>query len=447
MNVPDGERFAANGFINHNTTLARIYARAMLCENLDKSDPEPCNKCDTCTSILNDTSMVFTEQDAASQGGIDQVRRIVDGLPFAVLGAAKRIYLFDECHRMSKDAQDVLLKPLEERKMIGMFCTTEPEKVRGAIRSRCEEYAIRKVTREDILVRMKRILEAEKVEYEDDGVLIVIDFSGGHVRDVVSRLEMIAQLGPVTVESVREHLNLSVVSTYYDILLCIPTDTKKALQLVDTACDRVTPEEVASGIAEAAMNSFRLANGMNADFTFADSKLGGQVHNLYGSNLIQVTEQFIKSRYTTKVGLICDITLLAQRFNSGSFAAPQTFFQAQPIQPPPVHTSPSPVAPSQPAPAVVATPSPIAPPEPAVATQRQPEVESEKVIPVGNLGSDDPEALTEFDTEVINKNPKSSKKGSTSIALDTRSKEGRDLISPEVWKRDFQEMWLRGANG
>lgn len=358
------------------------------------------------------------------------------------IGAQSHLVLAHNCHRMSKDAQDVLLKPLEERKMIGMFCTTEPEKVRGAIRSRCEEYAIRKVTREDVLVRMKRILEAEKVEYEDDGVLIVIDFSGGHVRDVVSRLEMIAQLGPVTVESVREHLNLSVVSTYYDILLNIPTDTKKALQLVDTACDRVTPEEVASGIAEAAMSSFRLANGMNADFTFADSKLGGQVHNLYGSNLIQVTEQFVKSRYTTKVGLICDITLLAQRFNSGSFAAPQIVFQAQPIQPLPVHTSLPPAAPSQPAPVVVATPSPVASPEP-----RQPEVESEKVIPVGNLGSDDPEALTEFDTEVINKNPKSSKKGSPSIALDTRSKEGRDFISPEVWKRDFQEMWLRGANG
>ena len=331
--------------------------------------------------------------------------------------------------------------------MIGMFCTTEPEKVRGAIRSRCEEYAIRKVTREDVLVRMKRILEAEKVEYEDDGVLIVIDFSGGHVRDVVSRLEMIAQLGPVTVDSVREHLNLSVVSTYYDILLNIPKDTKKALQLVDAACDRMTPEEVASGIAEAAMSSFRLANGMNADFTFADSKLGGQVHNLYGSNLIQVTEQFVKSRYTTKVGLICDITLLAQRFNSGSFAAPHSVFQAQPTQATqslPVQTPPPAAVPSQPAPVVVAAPNPT---EKTITTQKQHEVETEKVISVGNLGSDDPEALTEFDTEVINKNPKSSKKGSTPTALDTRSKDGRDLISPEVWKRDFQEMWLRGANG
>jgi DNA polymerase III, delta subunit len=79
------------------TTLSRIYARAMLCENLDRSDPEPCNQCESCVSILNDSSVAFSEQDAASQGGIEQIRRIVDSLPFAVVGAAKRIYLFDEC--------------------------------------------------------------------------------------------------------------------------------------------------------------------------------------------------------------------------------------------------------------------------------------------------------------------------------------------------------------
>ena len=79
------------------TTIARIFARAMLCHSLDKTDPEPCNKCESCLSILNDTSMVFVEQDAASQGNIEQIRRIVDELPFTVMGAAKRIYLFDEC--------------------------------------------------------------------------------------------------------------------------------------------------------------------------------------------------------------------------------------------------------------------------------------------------------------------------------------------------------------
>ena len=90
------------------TTLARIYARAMLCANLDKSNPEPCNQCESCRSILNDSSVAFSEKDAASQGGIDQIRRIVDSLPFTVIGADKRIFLFDECF-----TEDTLLRTPE----------------------------------------------------------------------------------------------------------------------------------------------------------------------------------------------------------------------------------------------------------------------------------------------------------------------------------------------
>lgn len=97
LNVPEGERFAANGFINHNTTLARIFARALLCEDLDPDTVEPCNQCDQCEAILRDESVAFVERDAASQGTIEHVRGLVEDLPFAMLGAKKRIFLFDEC--------------------------------------------------------------------------------------------------------------------------------------------------------------------------------------------------------------------------------------------------------------------------------------------------------------------------------------------------------------
>lgn len=428
------------------TTLARIYARAMLCEHVDKSDPEPCNECESCRSILNDSSVTFSEQDAASQGGIDQIRRIVDSLPFSVIGAtgaSKRIYLFDECHRMSKDAQDVLLKPLEERKMIGMFCTTEPEKVRGAIRSRCEEYGIRKVTRDNILVRMKRILEAEKVEYEDDGILTIIDYAGGHVRDVVSRLEMIAQIGPVTLDNVRDHLNLSVVSTYYQILLNLHADTKKALQLVDQACERVTAEEVASGLSEAAMNSFRLANGMGADFAFTDKTLAAEVYKLYGVKLIEIASHFLRSRFVTQVGLICDITTLAFSGAKSSFVAPQPPILAPMVQ---AVSAPAVVKPQ------VADAAPSPPPE--VEEQSTPEGEeelpdttSDAELPLGNLGSDDPRAMTVYDTQVIpSKNPGKRKK-LVLLPQETSTSNDRELISHEAWRRGFSELWSRGGNG
>jgi DNA polymerase III subunit gamma/tau len=430
------------------TTIARIFARAMLCHNLDKNNPEPCNKCESCLSILNDTSMVFVEQDAASQGNIEQVRRIVDELPFTVMGAAKRIYLFDECHRMSKDAQDVLLKPLEERKMLGMFCTTEPEKVRGAIRSRCEEYSIRRVTREDILVRMKRILEAEGVEYEDDAILIVIDFSGGHVRDVLNRLEMIAQVGPVKIADVREHLNLSTVSTYYEILLNIPSNLRQALLLVDSVCERVTPEEVASGLAEAAMNSFRLANGMSADFTFADKELGAKVSKVYEQGLTLVAEHFLRSRYTTQIGLICDITTLNQRLRSGILTrqvqeitqaiAVNTLIQTEATQ-----TAPPSVASVEPT--LEATPpvrtTTITPPP-----SEPQDIDGLRKDGKGNKGSSDHQALTENDTAVIPEELPTQSRRQKPISFDTKSRDGRVVLPPSDWRREFEGIWIgRGA--
>lgn len=430
------------------TTLARIFARALLCHNLDKSNPEPCNKCESCLSILNDTSMVFVEQDAASQGNIEQIRRIVDELPFTVMGASKRIYLFDECHRMSKDAQDVLLKPLEERKMLGMFCTTEPEKVRGAIRSRCEEYSIRRVTREDILVRMKRILEAEKVEYEDDAILIVIDFSGGHVRDVVNRLEMIAQVGPVKVSNVREHLNLSTVSTYYEILLNIPSNLKQALLLVDSVCERVTPEEAASGLAEAAMNSFRLANGMSADFTFADKELSAKVSKVYEQGLTLVAEHFLRSRYTTQIGLICDLTTLSQRLRTGTITrqvqeVTQSIAVSNLIQTEVSQTIPPSVASVEP---TVEAPTPVRTTTIVPPSGELQDIEGLRKDGKGNLGSSDLQALTENDTAVIPEELPTQSRKQKPISFDSKSRDGRVVIPPSDWRREFEGCWIgRGA--
>jgi DNA polymerase III subunit gamma/tau len=293
------------------TTLSRILARAMLCQDLDKDNLEPCNKCDNCTTILEEQPGPFVERDAASQGTIEHIRAIIEELPYVLINAPKRIYLFDEAHRMSMAAQDVLLKPIEDKKMIGMFCTTEAEKIRGAIRSRCEEYTIRKITKEDILKRMRVILESEKVEYQDDAILIIIDHSGRHVRDVINKLEMISQLGPITVNNVRDYLHLSVITLYYKILLSLDNPVQ-AIELVDQACEQVAPEEVSAGLAEAAMNTYRVANGMHADFSFVDKELAGQIYNKYQANVVKFAYWFLGSRYASKLSLTRDIVVFSQ---------------------------------------------------------------------------------------------------------------------------------------
>ena len=420
------------------TSLARILARALLCQNLDKSNPEPCNECENCRDILDETSLAYVEQDAASRGTIDHVRAIVADLPFAVINAPKRIYVFDEAHRMSKDAQDVLLKPLEDKKMVGIFCTTEPTKLRGAILSRSEEYPIRKITNEDVLVRMKKILNAEGVLHDDDAVLAVIEHSGGHVRDVINRLEMISQAGSISIASVREYLHLNVVSVYYEILLALG-DTKRAIELVEQALESVSAEDLTAGLAEAAMNSFRLAHGLYTEFLYVDRTMGQKLWDCHGSLCIAYAEYFLQSRVATKAGVICDVINL-------SGGAPP--IRQAPVSLPAPQLTPAPIA----APIVPASTLPAPAHAPAAPLQASPPVVVQNPVKrgcrldgVGNLGSDDAAALGENDIVTV---PREGPRGrvhqpvpSVFATADASLSNQLKVHTPEEWRREFSRTW------
>lgn len=298
------------------TTLARILARSLLCPHRSP-EGEPCNTCDNCQSILDGSSSAFRELDAASSGTIEHVRKIVEDLPYAVLGAEKRIVLFDEMHRMSRDSQDVLLKPLEEKKFIGIFCTTEPHKVRPTISSRCETHLVRFPTREEIAGRVRGIMGKEGVGFDEDGILTAIDFCGGHVRDVLNRLEMVSQMGPCTLAAVREYLDLGVVTQYYDILLNL-SSPGVTLPLVESLCDRVGAEAVLSGLAEAAMNSYRLQHKMLANFAQLDRDKASALYGCYGDALTSLADYFLGLRRPTTLGVVCAVTRCASGVPSSS---------------------------------------------------------------------------------------------------------------------------------
>ena len=433
----------AGGHGQGKTTLARIYARAMLCLDPNKEDPEPCNQCDNCTTILNGEPGAFVERDAASQGTIEHIRELVEQLPFVIMGAPKRINLFDEAHRMSLGAQDVLLKPIEEKKMVGIFCTTEPEKIRGPIRSRCEEYTIRKVTREDILKRMQTVLTAESVEFQEDAVCIAIDHSGGHVRDVLNKLEMVSQVGPITIDTVREYLHLSVVSTYYEILLAL-SDPKKAIALVEQACERVAPEEVATGLAEAAMNSYRLANGMFADFVYVDRALGTKVYELYGPHVVRFADWFLRSRYTSLISLVRDIVIFSE---SPSNTPPKggqppilfTMGAAAPVVQPTTTNKEAPSAPQKSS--VVETTQ--APAEQQEAVETEPEATMtprEDFLRTQSLHDQDKRLHFEM--------PRMGDQAKVDLAIPERGSEAeeRRIMKPEEWRQGFKRNWPGGGN-
>lgn len=421
------------------TTLARILGRAMLCQNLT-GEMEPCNQCDNCTDILNETSAALTETDAARLGTVEHARAVVNGLDFVVAHAQKKVYIFDEAHRMSRDAQDVLLKPVEDKRMVAVFCTTEPEKIRGPIRSRCEVHHIRKITREDVLKRMKWVLEQEKIEHEDDAVLILIDHAGGHVRDVMNKLEMIAQLGPVSVDAVREHLNLSVVSTYYQILLSL-SDAATAVRLAEEACERVSPEEVAEGLAEAAMNSYRLAHGMFTEFSFVDRDLAAKVNTLYGNAVTKFSEYFLRAYRVTRIGLLSDIIACQGGVPTQAAAAPVVLqVAAAPaslpvsVQPLPVSVQPAPVTPQSDAPPAPAPAKPTDTPKPVESKNGAASNGRRRSDNIGDLGSGDVAALTSEDTKGV---PLEHSKGKEILKPMVSQGMKEAFLTTEEWRRKF----------
>ena len=401
------------------TTIARILARAMLCLNL--KDGNPCDACEHCKACLDETMMAFTETDAASRGTVEDMRKLVEDLSFNLPNIPKRIYILDEAHRMSQSAQDVLLKPIEDKRVVVMFCTTELPKIRGTIGSRCEVHEIRKINVDDIFSRMATILEKEGVEFEEEGVRTVIDMSRGHVRDALNKLESVAQLGPVTLEAVRERLKLSMVVRYYDILLSMG-DPQKAVPLIESACDEVGPANVAAGLAEAAMNSYRNALGVTVDFSMFDRTKAAAVHAMYGEALLNMARYFLSKSYPTALGLICDIVALCE---SGATVGAVTSFSSH--ETPPIRIE---VKPTSQEVAVEARPSP---PEKELVKKVPPDSDKGGLRPdgKGSLGSADIAALTTLDHNVIPvEHPRGSRDSNAPLVRRAKNGVHRKALTP-----------------
>lgn len=438
----DTSYILAGGSGTGKTTTARIFARAMLCPNRDQVTQEPCNSCDSCSAILSDTSLVFTEKDAASQGTIDHVRKIVDDLAFATFGGAKRIYLLDEAHAISKASQDLLLKSIEEKKLVVFFCTTEPEKIRGAIRSRCEEHYVRKSTRDDLFALAKEILFKEGISpVEDEAVYTIVDTSGGHVRDAINKLEMVAQMGEgVTVLQVNEVLNLATVNSYYKVLAALPVDVGGALELLAQMSQRVSADEACGGIAEAAMNAFRMHYGLLGDFTYIEKQSALALAETYGDYLVKIASDLSRSRYVTWTTLAADLVLLSRDFRGSPIKAPP----ARPVLDleVPVRTVTGPTA----TPATPATPISAAPTSPSNAPgapllAQGGTTSGLRVDGVGNLGSSDPLALTAYDTFVVPPAPTGKRDHKSTLAIQMKPTiGGREVLTSEAWRAQFEDM-------
>ncbi len=175
------------------TTIARLLAKSVNCENRKKNEFEPCNKCTSCLEITKGNSMDLIEIDAASHRGIDEIRELRDGMKFTPSKSRKKVYIIDECHQLTKEAANALLKILEEAPEHAVFilATTEAHKMIGTIISRCQRFDFRKLTVLEIVKRLEIIAKKEEIKLEKEALELIASNSEGAIRDAEGLLEQI----------------------------------------------------------------------------------------------------------------------------------------------------------------------------------------------------------------------------------------------------------------
>lgn len=195
------------------TTVARILAKAVNC--LGKGSPAgevPCGKCKNCLDVSAGRFIDLIEIDAASNRGIDEIRDLRDKINFAPSVGAKKVYIIDEVHMMTKEAFNALLKTLEEPPdhSIFIFATTELHKVPETVVSRCQRFDFRLGQEASVAESIKKIAKSEKLKLSEEALALVVRSSGGSYRDAVSALDQLSS--HITDKQIEVHEMLKILN-------------------------------------------------------------------------------------------------------------------------------------------------------------------------------------------------------------------------------------------
>lgn len=171
------------------TTVAKIFAKAVNCEH--PVDGSPCGVCEMCQSISAGTSMNVIEVDAASNNGVDNIRRIREEVAYRPTEGKYKVYIIDEAHMISDSAFNALLKTLEEppEYVIFILATTEARKIPVTILSRCQRFDFKRISIDTICGRLNELIAQEGLEVEEKAVRYIARAADGAMRDALSLLE------------------------------------------------------------------------------------------------------------------------------------------------------------------------------------------------------------------------------------------------------------------
>ncbi len=342
------------------TSTARIIAKSLNCTNaVDGKSPSsnPCGVCDSCVSITNSSSIDVTEMDAASHGGVEDARQLIERVNLASVAGKYRIYIIDEVHMLSKDAFNALLKTIEEppANVIFILATTEVDKVPKTIASRCQQLKFKPISINDSLARLNYVAQQEGIKIDEAALQLIAEHSDGAMRDALSLLDQLSVFSDES-SSIDENKVL-------EILGAVPSDELNEMSRnilvrnVEGLCNKLDelvirgkePISIVKELADHLLTLLEKLSSKTSDAKFQDLVSLCQENNIENYELVQIIDSLselevrlkqstqnknilkawlIKIAYRADILVVKDLLSRIEKLESGSMLNAQ---QATPV--------------------------------------------------------------------------------------------------------------------
>lgn len=267
------------------TTLARILAKSLRCENRQPSEYEPCGKCESCLNFSRDSQIDVIEIDAASNTGVDDVREIIESCRYKPATGKYKIFIIDEVHMLSKSAFNALLKTLEEPPEHVKFfmATTEIYKIPETILSRTLRFDLKSADNILVAQYLSTICNRENISVGADALSLIARFANGSYRDSLSLLDQILNIADnnsLTVEQVREILCVSDDKDLLELFnLIISSNLKDSIEKYR---EILSNEVSAKAILTRLMDFVYFVTCIKSDLKVSDKTLSDESENKLG---------------------------------------------------------------------------------------------------------------------------------------------------------------------
>lgn len=247
------------------TTIAKLFAKAINCEDFNE---EACDNCSSCLAFKENNHPDIIELDAASNNSVDDIREIIEQVPYSPIVGKYKVYIIDEVHMLSSSAFNALLKTLEEppAHVVFILATTDPQKIIPTVLSRCQRYNFSKISNLNMEKKMVEILNKEHLQYEDKALDEVAMLAEGGMRDALSILEQILSYNNdgIFLEDVQRIFGLSTKEEKVELLIKIHNDLTGSINLLRQMYDSgIDPKRLCIDLLEIIKESLIYSDDQN----------------------------------------------------------------------------------------------------------------------------------------------------------------------------------------